>query len=99
MFVRDGCWTCQTSSPVAGSYAVTVSLGVTPVLLSRVAITDECPTGSWLGRSESPTGRTVIEIAAFLPVTYRSPVRGLNAGEPKLAPPCDTITESLIEYG
>ena len=52
-----------------------------------------------LRRNVSPTTFTVNDKAAFLPVTYRRFVRGLNAGEPKLDPPWDTMKNSLVEYG
>src|SRR5687767_2810219 len=102
MLDRDGCSSCHTRSPVTGLYAVTVSELGTPTVSSRSgpsAMLSEWPTPLALWRNVSPTGFTFSATAAFFPVTYSRPVRGLNAGDPKLEPPCDTMYSLLIEYG
>ncbi len=57
------------------------------------------PSDSVFWRSVSPTGFTDSATAAFFPVTYSKPVLGLNDIGPKLEPPCETMNNSLIEYG
>src|SRR5262245_6369712 len=102
MLDRVGCSSCQTTAPVAGSYAVTVSISGTPTSLARCgpsAIFAKWPSDCVFCRSVLPTGFTDSATAAFFPVTYSRPVRGLNDIEPKLEPPWETMYMFLIEYG
>src|SRR5687767_6699853 len=102
MLDRVGCWLCHASSPVPGWYAVTVSASDVPTSLERCgpsAMLAKWPSDWVFWRNVLPTGFTDSATAAFFPVTYNNPVRGLNDIDPKLDPPCETMYSSLIEYG
>src|SRR5688572_18240050 len=102
MLDRVACSSCHTRAPLPGSYAVTVSVSATPTSLARCgpsAMFAKCPRDCVFCRNVFPTGFTDSATAAFFPVTYSSPVRGLKDIDPKLEPPCDTMYRSLIEYG
>src|SRR5690348_9776887 len=80
-------------------------VGSTPVL-PRPTNPCECPTPPCgpraVGCCENPIGLSFADHASFFPVTYRSPVFGLNDDDPRLGPPInpgDWMMNSLTEYG
>src|SRR6266850_3614665 len=102
MLDRDRYSRCHTSSAVPGLNAVMTSVLGTPTSSPRWAsptIDAVWPIAPGAGFNVSPTGFTLKEMAAFLPVTYNSCVLGLKEGEPKLEPPCERMYDSFVEYG
>src|SRR5262245_19615850 len=83
-FVVPGNSVTHASIPLAGLYAATFCVGLIPVLPSSTKLWEwpGPPRGPRaVGLSDEPIGLSFTDHASFLPVTYNSPVRGLNEEE------------------